>query len=133
VARLQERQRRRPSSSPSRPDLKNGGPTVSVPGIQRPGPDSRHDSAFSQWRAHEYSSLLHKGCPSSLGGGAGLPTSAVRTLSGATALHAKPSGVCVEIVFIGFRLCDSLIHAAVVGQAAWWLWPALRSPGRSVW
>jgi hypothetical protein len=33
-----------------------------------------------------------------------------RLLSGATAPHAKPTGACVEIVFVGIRLCDRLIY-----------------------
>jgi hypothetical protein len=33
-----------------------------------------------------------------------------RLLSGATAPHAKATGVCVEIVFVGIRLCDKLKH-----------------------
>ena len=38
--------------------------------------------------------------------------SAFRLLSGATAPHAKPAGACVEIVFVGIRLCNRLKYTA---------------------
>ena len=40
-----------------------------------------------------------------------MPTSAFRLLSGAAAADAKPAGACVEIVFVGIRLCDRLVYA----------------------
>ena len=40
-----------------------------------------------------------------------MPPSAFRLLSGAAAPDAKPAGVCVEIVFVGIRLCDRLKYA----------------------
>src|SRR5262249_2656126 len=59
-----------------------------------------------------YSSLLHKDCTSSSGEERGAANVGFRLLSGATVPHAKPVGAWVEIVFVGIRLCDRLIHAA---------------------
>jgi hypothetical protein len=46
-----------------------------------------------------------------------LPTSALQLLSGATAPHAKPAGVCVEIIFVRIRLCDRLSYARLSRSA----------------
>ena len=70
----------------------------------RAGPGSGEAVCFS---------LLHKDCPSSLGGGVRAVSIGFRLLSGATAPHAKPTGACVEIVFVGIRLCDRLGYAHV--------------------
>ena len=42
--------------------------------------------------------------------------SVFRLLNGATAPHAKPAGACVEIIFVGIRLCDRLTYAIQPGQ-----------------
>jgi hypothetical protein len=71
----------------------------------------RQYRTFTALGTSEYFSLFHKDCPSSLGGGVRAVSIGFRLLSGATAPHAKPTGACVEIVFVGIRLCDRLTYA----------------------
>src|SRR5215475_6317286 len=44
-------------------------------------------------------------------------TSAFRLLSGVTAPHTKPAGVCVEIVFTGIRFMRKADSWGLIGQA----------------